>query len=216
MAGAAIAAAAAPRGKRSHTTERGLVRAEAILVAAHEVFVNEGYGGFSMRSVAARVGVSLSTVQHYYPSKELLVDAMLLASAARYQQAIDAIVRAMPRASRLDQFLAAMEMFLAEMKHPAVIDGLVQMWAAARVDAHVAQTVARIQTRERKTIRNLIAGIRPDASERDCEARAALIVAQIEGLVLQHTSLQGLPAVQGEAIDEAARASFRWLATHRA
>ncbi|RZT91969.1 TetR/AcrR family transcriptional regulator [Rivibacter subsaxonicus] len=211
MAGAAVV----PRGKVSHTTERGLARAEAILAAAHAVFVTDGYGGFSMRSVAARVGVSLSTIQHYYPSKELLVEAMLLESAARYQRAIDAIVQNMPKASRTDQFMAAMEMFLAEMKRPAVADGLVQMWAAARVDAHAAQTVARIQKRERKTVRSLIAGIRPNASERDCEARAALIVAQIEGLVLQHAGLRGLPAVQAAAIDEAARASFRWLATHR-
>ena len=204
---------AAPRGKASQTTGRGLARVGEILAAAHAVFVAEGYGGFSMRSVAARVGVSLSTIQHYYPSKELLVEAMLLESAARYQRAIDAIVKGMPQASRLDQFMAAMEMFLAEMKRPAVADGLVQMWAAARVDAHAAQTVARIQKRERKTVKNLIGGIRPTANDRDCDARAALIVAQIEGLVLQHAGLRGVSAAQMAAIDAAARSSFRWLAT---
>lgn len=207
--------AVVPRGKASLTTERGLARVNEILTAAHEVFVAEGYGGFSMRSVASRVGVSLSTIQHYYPSKELLVEAMLLASAAGYQRAIDAIVHEMPKASRVDQFMAAMEMFLAEMKNPAVVDGLVQMWAAARVDAHAAQTVARIQKRERKTVKQLIGGIRPEAGERELEARAALIVAQIEGLVLQHAGLRGISAAQAALVDDAARASFRWLATHR-
>jgi AcrR family transcriptional regulator len=204
----------APRAKSSPTTERGLARAEAILAAAHAVFVAEGYGGFSVRSVAARVGVSLSTIQHYYPSRELLVEAMLLASAARYQHAIDAIVQAMPQASAIDRFMAAMEMFLAEMKHPAVADGLVQMWAAARVDAGAAQAVARIQKRERKTVARLLAGTAPGWSEHEREARAALVVAQIEGLVLQHAGLRGAPAAMA-ALDAAARDAFRWLATQR-
>lgn len=205
----------APRGKASHTTERGLARAEAVLAAAHEVFVAEGYGGFSVRSVAARVGVSLSTVQHYYPSKELLVEEMLLAAAARYQRAIDAIVQGMPQASAIDQFMASMDMFLADMKHPSVADGLVQMWAAARVDAGAAQTVARIQKRERKTVARLLAGTAPRWTETEREARAALIVAQIEGLILQHAGLRGMPAAALAALDTAARDSFRWLATQR-
>ncbi len=205
----------APRGKASHTTERGLARADAVLAAAHDVFVAEGYGGFSVRSVAARVGVSLSTVQHYFPSKELLVEAMLLAAAARYQRAIDAIVQAMPQASAIDQFMASMDMFLADMKHPSVADGLVQMWAAARVDAGAAQTVARIQKRERKTVARLLAGTAPRWTEAEREARAALIVAQIEGLILQHAGLRGTPAAAMAALDAAARDSFRWLATQR-
>ena len=208
-------AATPPRGKTSQTTAHGLARAEEILAAAHEVFVAEGYGGFSVRSVAARVGVSLSTVQHYFPSRELLVEAMLLESAARYQRAIDAIVQAMPRASKIDQFMAAMDMFLAEMKNPAVADGLVQMWAAARVDGGAAQTVARIQKRERKTVATLLAGTAPAWGAAEREARAALIVAQIEGLVLQHAGLRGTSPQAMAALDAAARTLFRWLATAR-
>ncbi|WP_019140961.1 TetR/AcrR family transcriptional regulator [Noviherbaspirillum massiliense] len=203
-------------GKISQTTDRGHARASEILAAAHEVFVRDGYGGFSVRSVAAQLGMSLSNIQHYYPSKDHLVQAMLLSAAARYQTVIDEIVAGMPEASQLERFMAAMEMFLADARQPMVGRTLVQMWAAALVDPLAAKTLAKIQRRERKTILELIRGISSELSDAECEARAALIVAQIEGLILLHAGNRITPVSAAEHMDGAARLSFRWLATRKA
>jgi AcrR family transcriptional regulator len=201
------------QGKTSPTTERGLERSREILEAAHEIFVRDGYGRFSMRSVAAQVGASLSNVQHYYPTKSILFEAMLLYSIGRYQTAIDEIVRGMPGATRLDQFMAAMDMFLADVKKPPVAGSLIQIWAAALVDPLAAAIASKIQKRERKTIFHLIRGITPEFSESECQARAALIVAQIEGLILQHAGSRAAPTLANESLDAIARQSFQWLAT---
>lgn len=200
-------------GKTSPTTERGLERSREILEAAHEVFVRDGYGRFSMRSVAAQVGATLSNVQHYYPTKDILFEAMLLYTFGRYQTTIDEIVSNMKSASRLDQFMAAMDMFLADVKKPLVAGSLIQIWAAALIDPLAAAIVSKIQKRERKTIYQLIQGITPEFSESECQARAALIVAQIEGLILQHAGRRAAPTFANESLDEIARQSFQWLAT---
>ena len=201
------------QGKTSVTTERGLERSREIMEAAHEIFVRDGFGRFSVRSVASQVGVSLSNVQHYYPTKAILFEAMLLYTIGRFQTAIDEIVRDMQDAARLDQFMAAMNMFLAEVKNPLVAGSLIQIWAAALVDPLAATVASKIQKRERKTIYQLIRGITPEFSENECQARAALIVAQIEGLILQHAGGRAVPTLANGSLDEIARQSFRWLAT---
>jgi AcrR family transcriptional regulator len=55
----------------------GVKRREEILQAALEVFSVQGYRGAPMADVAARVGLTLAGVLHYFPSKEELLAAVL-------------------------------------------------------------------------------------------------------------------------------------------
>jgi AcrR family transcriptional regulator len=55
----------------------GIKRREEILQAALEVFSVQGYRGAPMADVAAKVGLTLAGVLHYYPSKEELLAALL-------------------------------------------------------------------------------------------------------------------------------------------
>ncbi len=55
----------------------GVKRREEILQAALEVFSVQGYRGAPMADVAAKVGLTLAGVLHYYPSKEELLAAVL-------------------------------------------------------------------------------------------------------------------------------------------
>lgn len=198
--------------KLSNTTDRGMARAQAILRAAHALFVSQGYAAFSMRSVAARVGVSLSTVQHYYPSKDRLIEAMLLFAYGEYQCRIDGMFAAMPQATPLERFEAAMEMFLEDMKNPELAGGITQTWVMAQQHPAARELVARIQARERKTIFELINGLSAEIDEADYQVRAAMIVAQIEGLALQFAGFDQRPFSMAQ-LDAAARASFLRLAT---
>ena len=100
------------RNKESGTTDKGLERARAILDSAGELFSSQGYAGLSMRAVAARVGVSLSVVQHYYKSKDEMLEALLLYIMDSYQAAIAEVVSSMVGAARIDQFHATMDTLL--------------------------------------------------------------------------------------------------------
>lgn len=56
----------------AHDPDRG----EAILAAALELFVDRGFHGTSVPSVAERAGVAAGTIYHYFASKEALVNAL--------------------------------------------------------------------------------------------------------------------------------------------
>jgi AcrR family transcriptional regulator len=51
-------------------------KAEAVLQAALELFVERGFHGTSVPSVAERAKVSTGTIYHYFASKEALVNAL--------------------------------------------------------------------------------------------------------------------------------------------
>lgn len=88
----------------------GRERRASILESATMLFAQEGYGDTSLRDIAARVGVSKSTLLHHYASKEDLLSAVLherdrqiesRESYTRRSRAADEL-RAMPRGAAED------------------------------------------------------------------------------------------------------------------
>ena len=100
------------RNKPSTTTEKGLGRAHGILQAARRLLAVEGYAGLSMRRVAQEAGMALSNVQHYYPSRDLLLEALLLSIMDEFQARMDRIAAEMRERPRLERFMTTMDMFL--------------------------------------------------------------------------------------------------------
>lgn len=193
--------------KTSSTTEKGYERAHDILQAAREIFAAEGYGGLSMRRVAMHVGVSLSNVQHYYQSKDMLVEAVLLDTLNQFQEKIDSIAASMAGASRVEQFMATVDMFLEELGSPVMRGMFFEFWALATRNTFASTLMERMQARERKAIFNLIQGLSPEISDSEYVVRAALIVAQIEGLMLfrvrnrpKRPELEGLERAARQAV----------------
>ena len=170
--------------KPSTTTEKGLGRALDILQAARQLLAAEGYAGLSMRAVAAQVGMSLSNVQHYYKSKDDLLEALLLYTMDVFQQKIDSIAARMTGATRIERFLSTCDMFLEEISDPVTHAIFFELWALASRNAVASQLMDRMLARERKAVFYLIRGLNPDISDDDYMQRAVLMVAQIEGLML--------------------------------
>ncbi len=198
--------------KGSGTTDKGVERAQAILAAAREIFAAEGYAGLSMRGVAARVKVSLSTVQHYYQDKDTLVEAVLLYMIDDYRMRLEQLAQTMTSASQLDRLSAAMDLLLADTQQPEVSSVFVEIWSLANRSAVAANIVRKVRIREQKEFLRLIQGLLPGFSEREYEMRAALMIAQIEGLTVRCSRDSGDRFGQAEFIAEAHRSLIR-LAT---
>lgn len=198
--------------KTSNTTEKGYERARDILQAARELFAADGYGGLSMRGVAARVGVSLSNVQHYYANKDMLVEALLLDALDQFQEKIDGIAASMEGASRVDRLLATVDMFLEELGNPVMRGMFFEFWALATRNTFASTLMEKAQARERKAIFHLIRGMADDITDVQYMIRAALIVAQVEGLMLFRVrNRPRRPELEG--LEEAARQAVLRLAT---
>ncbi len=63
-------------------------RREAILLVAHDIFLEHGYEAASMSQVAARLGGSKGTLYSYFDSKEALFEALVAESCTRNQNAM--------------------------------------------------------------------------------------------------------------------------------
>ena len=185
--------------KESHTTSKGYERAGAILDVARVLLANDGYAALSMRSVAQQLGVSLSNVQHYYPSRDALIEALLVQTFDRYQAGIDERVARMGKDARLDLFKAVIDYFLDDLRDPIASGLFFEISALANRHPQASQLLDTMLTRARKTFRNLIKDIAPHMTLQQCEVRGALIVSQIVGTMLfisntrpRHKELAGL------------------------
>jgi AcrR family transcriptional regulator len=172
------------RYKPSSTTEKGLGRAQAILQAGRHLLANEGYAGLSMRRVALEAGMTLSNVQHYYGSKDLLLEALLLTTMDEFQARMDRIAAEMRDRPRLDQFLSTADMFLEQITDPVTHALFFEIWALASRNPFASRLMDLMMERERKTVYHLIRGLNPAISDEETMQRAILMVAQIEGLML--------------------------------
>jgi len=172
------------KNKTSATTEKGVERTREILTAARQLFAQQGYAGLSMRKVAASVGISLSNVQHYYPSKDLLIEAVLLMTMNSFQEKINLIHQNVEQTGRLERLYSTIDMFLEELSNPVTYGLFFEIWALAARNDFASALMDTMISRERKAIYKLISGLNPDISDAEYQIRASLIVAQIEGLML--------------------------------
>jgi AcrR family transcriptional regulator len=170
--------------KPSSTTEKGWGRAHGILQAARRLLASEGYAGLSMRRVAQAAGMTLSNVQHYYASRDLLLEALLLSIMDEFQSKMDRISAEMRERPRLERFLSTADMFLEEITDPVTHAIFFEIWALASRNPFASQLMDKMLGRERKSVYNLIRGLNPAIPDEEYMQRAILMVAQIEGLML--------------------------------
>jgi AcrR family transcriptional regulator len=204
--------ASVPKHKSSVTTEKGMERAHDILRTARRLLAADGYAGLSMRRVAGEVGMSLSNVQHYYQSKDMLVEALLLYTLDVFQAKMDGISESMVSASRVEQLLSTADMFMEEMTDPETHAIFFEIWALASRNPFASALMDRMMARERKAIYNLVRGLNPDISDDEYMQRAILMVAQIEGLMLFRLN-QGTRREEFLAVRESVKKVVLRLAT---
>lgn len=208
----ANASPSAPRSKTSVTTGKGRERVNEILQAGRAMLAADGYAGLSMRKIAAALGMSVSNLQHYYRSKDALVEALLLFTMAQFQAKIDRIASETAQASRLQRFVSTIDMFVDELRDPLTHAVFFEIWALASRHAFASALMARMLAREQRVVVGLIAGLNPALSEQETRERATLIVAQVEGLMLFRFG-QAEGAEQVERIRQAVRRAVLLLAT---
>ena len=50
---------------------------DSILETANEILLEQGFGDFSIRSIAKKLGIAPATIYNYYPSKESILEALV-------------------------------------------------------------------------------------------------------------------------------------------
>jgi len=192
-----LPAGLAPPSRAKHKA-KGEGRVREILQVGRLLFATEGYSGFTMRAVAARVGMKLGNLQHYYKTREQLLQAVLEQVMFSY----DGHYLRLPGAqngSPQKRFTAIIRFLIEDLKNPLTSGTFMELWALAERHKFAATIMDKMYSHHRKNIAALIRDLNPKLSEHPRALRAALIATQIEGLNLllargkpRHQELKGL------------------------
>jgi AcrR family transcriptional regulator len=112
-------AAAKPRAPQR---ERGRARVAALLAASTAVIAESGYEAATMTEIAARAGASIGSLYQFFPTKELIADALHRENGedlARMLADLGARFAGKPSAALADALFADLSTFLDS--HPAFI-----------------------------------------------------------------------------------------------
>ncbi|MBS0533344.1 MAG: TetR/AcrR family transcriptional regulator [Proteobacteria bacterium] len=107
---------------RAPQRERGRARVAALLGAATAVFADKGYDAATMTEIAARAGASIGSLYQFFPTKELIAEALHAANADALVALLEALAPRLagkPAEALADILFGEFSGFLAE--HPAFV-----------------------------------------------------------------------------------------------
>jgi AcrR family transcriptional regulator len=181
-----------PAAVRTPQRKRGRARVAALMAAASALFVERGYDAATMTEIAANAGASIGSLYLFFPTKQVLAQAMMAAMGDALSARLDALrsrTEGCSAAELADALFGELALFLAE--HP-VYGVLIDLpgqegWKRA------------LLARRRAQIAALFAQVRPVLPADQAE-RLALIVPQLMRITM---TLTGEPhPLRDEVLDE--------------
>ncbi len=161
---------------------KGLRRTEEILAATRQMLIEEGAEAVTMRRVAAKLGMSLSNLQHYFSTKEDLINALVDAQYESYAQGLEERVHS---GQTPEEQLSAFAQYISDDYQTDEGSILVwELWAFTGRNAYVADAVNRAHESERRLIRKIIKQISPGLPKSQLDAKATAITSMFEGVGL--------------------------------
>ncbi len=162
-----------------------------------------GYPAFTIRNIAAQANISVGSVQHYYKTKNELLQDLLLYVTDKYNQAYrQAFSRIFD--SPEDRFFAFVDFLLQDMTRPLRRGFFFQAWALAPMDEYVEKRMEESFSRYHAAVANTVRDLDPDLSPAEISKRASAIQSIIEGTQLTLVK-QGRYFVHRESIRSTVR-----------
>lgn len=174
-----------PRPTDAHRSliEGGRQTTGRTLTSAIEIFLADGCGELGMRWIAAKSGLSLSNLQHYFPSREDIFVAIIHTTLVDYADSFDdlrADVTVTPEA-RLERLVRLLIENNMQSKTQSLF---VNLLALAQSQEFARRAIEDVYTFQLRMIEEFVADINPSLSPGVLGRRSALISAQIEGLMV--------------------------------
>lgn len=166
------------RGKRE-------TRVPEILEAAIRVFAAEGNSGFTQRRVAAAADVRLATLQHYFGTRDSLLQATIEEMAKRYLNRFRQIAADSSRTpeARLEALLR--ETFNALTRPDNVMSPFaLECWCLAEHHPEVRERMVEVSGEFQALFSELVTLMNPSLGIEECRIRGALIYSHWQGLIV--------------------------------
>jgi len=199
-----------PSSAAKGSTRKGAGRSAMILEVAKDIVVTEGFANLSYRNIAKRAGIAVGNVNYYYPSKDDLLVDLAEFIFDRWDERLKKRVPSRLKSDR-EIFQFSIKFMIEENKRERTVTLLMEMWAMANHSPPVSKMLGAFYARMRSWISDMIERVRPDIGRESRDLRAALITAQIEGLMIligprrvRHEELAGIEQAAAEHIQNLA------------
>lgn len=154
-----------------------------VMGAAKLVFVRSGGSKFSIRAVAKEAKMSMGAVQHFYPTRDQLIAAMLEYVTNEYETEWERVSRDFPFNGE-DRLMHAIEYLAADILEQDTRQFFFALWALSCHSKFAATLQEEMYAHHIRNMATFVGAAKPDFSERQCVDAAMQIVALVEGLML--------------------------------
>jgi AcrR family transcriptional regulator len=182
---------------------------ERVLKAAKAVFIRDGAAVFSARRVAKEVGLSLRSVQHYYPTTEKLLAAVVDLVIYEFESAYEELYKKLPFNAEA-RLLGVVDILLTsnwEQDTRRVFYGL---YTLSCYKKFAAKLIDRMNRRHTHQLAVLIGAARSNLTEKQCMELAIIVAAILDGTML-FTAPGESRLISKGALSEAVRSSILTL-----
>ena len=164
--------------KRKSSKKRNL----EILEATRVLLSEKGYDKLSLRKIAVITGIHLKTLQHYFPTKEILIKSTLEYVISLYDKKVQEISTHSSDPEK--NFKNYVKYLIEDTKNIQTAGFFYQLWAMSYVDKNTNNIMEKIYQGHTDSLENLIKAINPDMGDHMRKQRAVMIAALIEGMML--------------------------------
>ena len=158
-------------------------RVPEIIEASVRVLTSDGYAKYSVNRVAAEAGIFLSTLQHYFPSREHLLRETIREYVNRYVGRYRTVAcnKLLSPQQRLD---AIVDGFVEDFGASDAAGFVLEVWALAEHEPFAAELVSATNGQFRQMFDQIVSEASPSLSPEERAVRCALLTAHADGLVL--------------------------------
>lgn len=179
------------------TGTKGELRREALLEAAEHVLVTAGNANATMRNFAAASNVRIGHLQHYFPTRsdlmQALLDRVLQRSLTwmRESTGVDLERDSHARITREESGQIASSL-MQQQNDPTTVRLYVEIWAMAASDDAIAAVLRDFYSQYAEYVQLIVKRAQPEMETATQQARANSIVALLEGAALVSAGFAGL------------------------
>jgi AcrR family transcriptional regulator len=156
---------------------------ERVLKAAKAVFIRDGAAVFSARRVAKEVGLSLRSVQHYYPTTEKLLAAVVDLVVYEFESAYEELYKKLPYNAEA-RLLGVVEILLASNWQQDTRRVFYGLYVLGCYKKFAAKILERMNARHTHQLATLIGAARSHLTEKQCMEFAIIAAAILDGTML--------------------------------
>jgi AcrR family transcriptional regulator len=171
------------------TDEASTDRASTIVQHAKMVLVEQGAGGFSIRKVAQAAGISLGHLQHYFPTKSDLLNAMVDSLMKSFYRFFRHEVEPVP--NPLDRLVACAGFILDQGPDERMVPLLREFWSMATRDPAIADSLSTFYAHCQRFLAEMLTEANPALDRSEIEHRSFTVISLLSGAFLFTFSWSG-------------------------